>query len=216
MRKILLLVIPVFLSACSTKPINLAPNIPESTRVQFTSTCETDCQQAVMDKFGYEPNNNIWGNSMFIKEALVVSINNRYGPNNHYDPRGVYNSTANGKFQIYDAPGETKSLVRAAPIWSAPKSEQSISFQTKTGHKYFLGNLRFRESIFTARLPIQYRWLPLVVDLSEMKVIHPDTDNNWLFYYMQAGEPDWYEPTLEELNEFEYKDHDRINKATIN
>jgi hypothetical protein len=113
-----------------------------------------------------------------LSEALVVSVDGEIGKSTMPYIGRTFNSAVNGQFTIHVSPGKHTMVLLPNYHLANPKDTVDVEIQAQAGHEYFIGCVLdiTKNPVTIAGFYLvrgQYRWVPVVVDKTEMKLIYP-------------------------------------------
>jgi len=190
----------VFFTAC-TRTLYLKDGKPLEGKwaaVFLTDECKSECQKLIRSSFIVEFEKESLGKHIPEGDyAILHKINGKAGKGKKFDPRGEYNSDSswNGGFKITMSAGDVEVNLLPAPRYLAPLEEKQLRFNAIEGHRYYIGSMSWsyiksgEYSFFhpTQHVQIKY-WHPIVVDLTNMDVVHPKSRPKWRKYCYLAQE----------------------------
>ncbi|MFD0892460.1 hypothetical protein KBB96_13620 [Luteolibacter ambystomatis] len=143
--------------------------LPPEQRVTLETSRTKEEQNQMCDyadsKFGgFTSRGDFFTRQGYAGPGVVVAINGQYGRYFERDKRGCY-AASSVRASIVCEPGKLKII--SIPIWTglSENVDHVYEFQAKPGHRYFIGNT------YQFPSPSISRWLPMVYDKTEGKVI---------------------------------------------
>ena len=168
-RLIFVSVILIFLSACSTKPVYLnGVDHNSGEHSVFHSNCNSACTKKV-DEF-IKDDRGLLDSS--ILPAFIHTVDGTKGGNN-YDcfecvvkkSPPYFNVTWDSSYNIFVKSGIHNLEVGVNDFKYPYNDPRQITISTESGHNYFIGSVSISKP--------NAMWTPVVVDLTDGKVIFP-------------------------------------------
>jgi len=173
MPRILLLTLSLALLACASTPSGViflsGAESGDNSNSILTSRCNFDCNELLKSTFVFETP------TLFpvVAPSIINAVDGVKGSITTkcelcaHAATEIYNDPDKFGFEIHLPPGE--HLVHASKnhLQSSFSGNIPVRFDTKSGRRYFVGNITQTFEGDT--------WSPVVVDLTEMVVIYPDS-----------------------------------------
>ncbi len=110
--------------------------------------------------------------------ALVTQIDNETGKSVMPYMGRTFNSSVSGHFAVNVSPGKHHLVLLPNYHLANPNDTVDVEIAAQAGHEYFIGCVLdiTKQPVSVAGFYVirgQYRWVPVVVDKTEMKIIHP-------------------------------------------
>jgi hypothetical protein len=110
--------------------------------------------------------------------ALMTQVDGEAGKSVMPYMGRTFNSSVSGQFAVNVSPGKHHLVLLPNYHLANPNDTVDVEIETKAGHEYFIGCVLdvSKQPVSVAGFYVtrgQYRWVPVVVDKTEMKLIHP-------------------------------------------
>ncbi|MFK8031974.1 MAG: hypothetical protein AB8G18_17220 [Gammaproteobacteria bacterium] len=161
----------VLLGCKSTSTPTASPQVaaPLNANSVLQSKCDRACKKVVKNTYGIKT--GIYG--PHIMGALITQLNGKVNEGNLMQGIAVYNNSFSGKYNLEVPPG-TQQIEMMANWQFSLQGREQIEFSTKAGTTYYLGHVLDLSGGGT-----NYRWAPVVVNLSTSTVVYPEGDLVW-------------------------------------
>lgn len=177
MRWLLLLISCFAIGCASIQQTKVYQGTPlahnEVSRV--TSMCDNQCQQLIEKQLGIKK--ALYGTS--IKPVIIQVINGQKGQLSHGDYDGVFNHASWLQYDLEMQSGEQKLQVFVNYHLAKNPEMIAITFNTQGGDEYFLGQILDMPPMAEGS---RYKWMPVLVNITDSKVIALQKPSGWIHY----------------------------------
>ncbi|RJG47771.1 hypothetical protein [Motilimonas pumila] len=141
----------------------------------ISASCSSACKTVIENNIAIEKKAH--GSS--ISSVMVQAFNGNRGSYDYGEHHQVFNDPMWLQYALQTLPGKQQLTVYVNYHLAKQPKKIEVTFTAKAGHRYFLGQVL--DMPYRAE-GSEYKWLPVVVDLTTLELVKIQGANAWLHY----------------------------------